>query len=59
MRETVERFRAIWEAEKKNLPMAANVVAAIDEHAPQSRTVPRVSWDGIRWMQLKYRPIRR
>lgn len=34
-RETVERFGAIWEAEKKNLPMAANVVAAIEAHAPK------------------------
>ena len=33
-RETVERFRAIWEVEKKNLPMASKVTDAIDTHAP-------------------------
>lgn len=33
-RETVERFRAVWKAEKKNLPMAAKVSDAIDRHAP-------------------------
>ncbi len=33
-RETVERFRAVWEAEKNNLPMAAKIVGAIDAHAP-------------------------
>jgi serine/threonine-protein kinase HipA len=33
-RETVERFRAVWEAEKRNLPLAGNVIEAIDAHAP-------------------------
>lgn len=33
-RETVERFRAIWQAEKRNLPLAGNVIEAIDAHAP-------------------------
>lgn len=33
-RETVERFRAVWEAEKKNPPMAAKVADTIDTHAP-------------------------
>jgi serine/threonine-protein kinase HipA len=33
-RETVERFRAVWEAEKKNLPIAAKVADIIDTHAP-------------------------
>jgi serine/threonine-protein kinase HipA len=35
--ETVQRFRQAWAAEKKNLPLSANVVQAIDAHAP---TVP-------------------
>ena len=34
-RETVERFRAVWDAEKANLPMAGNVIDAIDAHAPK------------------------
>ncbi|KOF18514.1 kinase [Ensifer adhaerens] len=33
-RETVERFRAVWETEKNNLPMAAKVRDTIDAHAP-------------------------
>jgi len=33
-RETVERFRAVWEVEKNNLPMAAKVRDMIDAHAP-------------------------
>lgn len=33
-RETVERFRAAWEAERNNLPMAAKVREMIDAHAP-------------------------
>ena len=33
-RQTVERFRAVWDAEKKNLPMAAKVADMIDAHAP-------------------------
>jgi serine/threonine-protein kinase HipA len=33
-RETVERFRAVWDAEKANLPMAAKVREMIDAHAP-------------------------
>ena len=32
-RETVERFRTVWEAEKKNLPMATKVADTIDTHA--------------------------
>jgi serine/threonine-protein kinase HipA len=35
--ETVQRFRQTWEAEKRHLPVAAAVVAAVDAHAP---TVP-------------------
>lgn len=35
--ETVQRFRETWTAEKKNLPLGANVAKAIDAHAP---TVP-------------------
>lgn len=35
--ETVQRFRHVWAAEQKNLPLSANVVQAIDAHAP---TVP-------------------
>jgi len=35
--ETVQRFREVWEAEKKNLPLADKVTAMIDAHAP---TVP-------------------
>ncbi|TCU15639.1 serine/threonine-protein kinase HipA [Rhizobium azibense] len=31
-RETVERFKEVWEAEKKNLPMAAKVLETIDAH---------------------------
>ncbi len=38
--ETVQRFRQVWETEKGHLPLAANVVAAIDAHAP---TVPLYS----------------
>jgi serine/threonine-protein kinase HipA len=39
--ETVQRFRQAWEAEKKkNLPLAATVVKAVDAHAP---TVPLYS----------------
>jgi serine/threonine-protein kinase HipA len=34
-RETVERFRVIWDAEKKNLPLAGNVIEAVDAHAPK------------------------
>jgi serine/threonine-protein kinase HipA len=33
-RETVERFKKVWAAEKNNLPMAAKVVKAVDAHAP-------------------------
>lgn len=33
-RETVERFRSVWNAEKNNLPMAKNVRELIDVHAP-------------------------
>ena len=33
--EAVERFRAVWAAEKANLPLAGNVVSAIDAHAPK------------------------
>jgi serine/threonine-protein kinase HipA len=32
--ETVERFRAVWDAEKANLPMADKVRDMIDAHAP-------------------------
>ncbi|MBY3246696.1 type II toxin-antitoxin system HipA family toxin [Rhizobium laguerreae] len=32
-RETVERFRAVWDSEKNNLPMAGNVRGMIDAHA--------------------------
>lgn len=35
--ETVQRFRQVWEAEKRHLPLAATVLEAIDAHAP---TVP-------------------
>ena len=35
--ETVRRFRQTWEAEKRHLPLAGAVVAAVDAHAP---TVP-------------------
>ena len=35
--ETVQRFREVWEHEKRNLPLAGAVVKAIDAHAP---TVP-------------------
>lgn len=35
--ETVARFREIWTSEKTNLPLARNVIEAIDAHAP---TVP-------------------
>ncbi|NHT76982.1 hypothetical protein [Ferranicluibacter rubi] len=33
-RETVERFHAVWEAEKANLPIAGKVREMIDAHAP-------------------------
>ncbi|ANH09192.1 type II toxin-antitoxin system HipA family toxin [Shinella sp. HZN7] len=33
-RETVERFRVVWDAEKNNLPMAAKVRDMIDAHVP-------------------------
>ncbi|MEO9338834.1 type II toxin-antitoxin system HipA family toxin [Mesorhizobium sp. SB112] len=33
-RETVERFREVWNAEKANLPMADKVREMIDAHAP-------------------------
>ncbi|MBY3179474.1 type II toxin-antitoxin system HipA family toxin [Rhizobium leguminosarum] len=33
-RETLERFRAVWDAEKNNLPMASKVRDMIDAHAP-------------------------
>jgi serine/threonine-protein kinase HipA len=33
--ETVERFREVWSTEKKNLPIPATVITAIDEHAPK------------------------
>lgn len=33
-RETVERFREVWSAEKANLPMANKVREMIDAHAP-------------------------
>jgi serine/threonine-protein kinase HipA len=35
--ETVHRFRQVREAENRHLPLLANVVLAIDAHAP---TVP-------------------
>jgi len=35
--ETVRRFREVWDAEKRNLPMAAKVTKMIDAHAP---TIP-------------------
>lgn len=38
--ETVQRFRQAWEAEKRNLPLAATVKKAVDAHAP---TVPLYS----------------
>lgn len=38
--ETVQRFRQVWEAEKRNLPLAATVKKAVDAHA---RTVPLYS----------------
>lgn len=38
--ETVQRFRQVWEAEKRNLPLAATVKKALDAHA---RTVPLYS----------------
>lgn len=31
-RETVERFDAVWEQEKRNLTFADEVIAAIDQH---------------------------
>ena len=34
-RETVQRFRDVWQAEKNNLPMAKAVVDAIDNHLPR------------------------
>ncbi|NRP75764.1 Serine/threonine-protein kinase HipA [Ensifer psoraleae] len=33
-RETVDRFRAVWDAEKDNLPMAEKVRETIDAHVP-------------------------
>ncbi|TCQ04267.1 HipA-like protein [Rhizobium sp. PP-F2F-G36] len=33
-RKTVERFRAVWDAEKANLPMVAKVRDMVDTHAP-------------------------
>lgn len=36
-REVVQRFRDLWQTEKAHLPVARNVAAAIDAHAP---TVP-------------------
>jgi serine/threonine-protein kinase HipA len=33
-RETVERFRSVWDAEKRNRPMSANVLETIDAHLP-------------------------
>ena len=30
--ETVDRFQSIWEAEKANLPLAGNVVGAVEDH---------------------------
>lgn len=36
-KETVERFKDVWKSEKASLPLAKNVVEAIDQHAP---TVP-------------------
>ena len=38
-RETVELFHQHWNAEKKNLPLNAEVVSAIEEHL---KTVPIV-----------------
>ena len=34
-RETIGRFTDVWEAEKKNLPMAASVRETIDAHLPK------------------------
>ena len=31
--ETIELFKAVWNTEKKNLPLSAAVIHAIDEHA--------------------------
>jgi serine/threonine-protein kinase HipA len=31
--ETVARFKEIWATERKNLPLAAAVMDAVDEHA--------------------------
>jgi serine/threonine-protein kinase HipA len=33
--ETVKRFRDVWDAEKKNLPLAGKVTTMIDAHAPK------------------------
>jgi len=33
--ETVRRFRDVWDAEKKNLPLAGKVTTMIDAHAPK------------------------
>lgn len=30
--ETVDRFRTVWESEKRNLPLANNVTGAVDQH---------------------------
>lgn len=35
--ETVQRFKDVWQSEKANLPLAHNVIEAIDKHAP---TIP-------------------
>jgi serine/threonine-protein kinase HipA len=34
-RETVERFRDVWATEKRNLPLTAKVIDAVDAHAPK------------------------
>ncbi len=36
-RETVERFREVWTAEKKNLPLHASVIELVDQHAERVR----------------------
>ena len=36
-KETVQRFKHVWESEKNNLPLAAKVMEMIDAHAP---TIP-------------------
>ena len=30
--EIVDRFQAVWQREKKNLPLAANVIEAVEQH---------------------------